>query len=94
MSKMNAQSTQVLALASSQAAHFADDLVRDPIALLELRRDSANKSKQTMSNYAQARSHSQHKGAIVLLNRFKTEMNNSDVGVGEASVQLLARRLQ
>ena len=94
MFKMNAQSTQVLALASSQAARFADDLVRDPIALLELHRDSANKSKQTGGDYSRGRDRSQHKGGIALLNRFKTEMNDSNAGVGETSMQLLARRLQ
>lgn len=92
MSKKSIQSYQMLALASSQAARFADDFVREPVALLELRSDSANESKQTRADYARARDRA--RGGITLLNRFKTEMNDSDVGTGETSTQLLARRLE
>jgi len=87
---------QLLALATSQAAQFANELVREPVAELLIESASGKNSKQTMANYASGRNQALTRGrtgySIVRLS--KTEMKDSDIGKGETSAQLLARRLQ
>jgi hypothetical protein len=89
-------SPEVLALATSQASRFADELVHEPIAVLELRIQSdSSTAQQTRAVYATGRDQAlgRGRGGFSFVRGSKTEMD-SNVGSGESSARLLARRLR
>ncbi len=96
MVKKNSQSPQLLALASSEAAQFANELVRQPVAELIIELASGKSGKQTMANYSKGRNQALTRGktGYSIIRNSKTELKDSDAGRGETSAQLLARRLQ
>ena len=96
MSKQNIQDPQVLTLATSQAAHFADEFVGEPVAVLELRIKSTSPAGQkAQASYSLGRNQALTRGkGGVPRHLSKTELNDPDAGRGETSAQLLARRLR
>lgn len=97
MVKKPIKSPQLLALATTTAAHFADELVGDPVAELELRSGPASeKAQQTRADYSRGRDQAltRGRGGRSLLHLSRTELHDSSVGRGETSAQLLARRLR
>lgn len=97
MAENEIKSTKLLALATSQAALFADEFVSEPITELELRikRDSTTGQKAPAA-YSLGRDQALTRGrsGYPFVRRSKTDLNDSNVGSGETSAQLLARRLR
>jgi hypothetical protein len=96
MAKEKIQTPQLLALATSQAAQFADEIVCEPIDVLELRIEPGSAAGQkAQPAYALGRNQALTRGKGGISARLsKTKLNDSDVGKGETSAQLLAHRLQ
>ena len=96
MANQNTQSPQLLALITSQAAHFADELVCDPVDGLVLNNAPTAAHQKSQASYSQQRNQALTRGrtGYSIVPRFKTEMDDPDAGRGETSAQLLARRLR
>jgi hypothetical protein len=96
MAKKNSQSPQLLALASSQAAQFANELVREPVTELRIESTSGKSGKQAPASYSTGRNQALTRGksGYSIIRSSKIELKDSDAGRGETSAQLLARRLQ
>ena len=86
---------QELKLVGSQAARLADELVSEPIAMLELRVVDLAKGKQAQPAYALQRNQALTRGRSGYSNAClpKEQLNDSNLGRGETSAQLVAHRL-
>jgi hypothetical protein len=97
MNQKNFHAT-VLTLTTSQAAHLADELVGEPIGLLELRMEPDGvKGKQAQPAYTLQRNQALTRGKggyKSANNRSKVEAKDRHLGHGETSAELLARRLE
>jgi hypothetical protein len=97
MAKKNMLSPQLLTLATSQAARFADEIVCEPIDVLELRMEFGSPAGQKSQHaYSLGRNQALTRGksGYSIIRSANKELNDSDAGKGETSAQLLARRLQ
>jgi len=92
---MSQRREEVLTLKSSQTALFADEIVGEPVPVLELRLDpESSKGKQAQPAYALGRNQALARGKGGHIRRSILEVQDPSTGQGETSEQLLTRRLK
>ena len=87
--------SQVLTSATSEAARFANELVFEPVAVLNLRIEAdGEKGKQAQPAYALQRNQALTRGKGGYSSWSTPDVEDPNVGIAETSAQLLARRFQ
>jgi hypothetical protein len=87
--------SQVLTSAASEAARFANELVPEPVAVLDLRIEAnSEKGKQAQPAYALQRNQALTRGKGGYSGWSIPDVEDPSLGMAESSAQLLERRSQ
>jgi hypothetical protein len=91
---MESRTNDLQTLTNTKAADFANELVNEPIALLELRNSDGIKGKQAQPAYALQRNQALTRGKGGYRSSSIPNVEDPNVGQCETSANLVARRIR